>query len=373
MAVPLSVLEAVDPPEGALAFLDHSLPGFLVADVTRLDLVRGKERFEVERAPPEAKAKDKEDKDKEREAKQPPWILKEPKDLPNRPGADTSAVDQVLDALATLSAKKWVKKVDSKDQKELAKYGLDAPAVTVTVTTKKPGEEKKPPEEKKDAQDKKPADAKKPNEDKKPAQDKGQAHVYKFGKETKAAGDKAGVYAMQGDSDLVFLVDPDVVKTLRDTELRDRTVFTFSPEKVKELKVAMRKEGEGVRTPVFERKGDPKSWFIKSGLEEFSLDETRVDELVQMLSNLRAEKFVSFKGSPKAEYKLGEKEAALRIEVLLDDGKTKHELTVGAAKEKTGYYAQSDALPGVVFLVSHDRFTPILSGVSYFSKNRVAE
>jgi hypothetical protein len=92
-----------------------------------------------------------------------------------------------------------------------------------------------------------------------------------------------------------------------------------------------------------------------------------------LLAHLRAERFVSFKGPPKAEYKLGEKEAALRVEIVMDDGKTKHELTVGAAKEKTGYYAKADTLPGVVFLVSHERFTPVLAGVSYFSKTKAAE
>jgi hypothetical protein len=364
LAVPISILEKVDPPEGALAFLDHSLPGFSVLDVSKLEVVRGKDRFEVERAKEAKDAKD---------AKQPPWLLMEPKDLPNRTAADTTAVDQVLDALAMLNVKKWVKRVDLKDQKELAKFGLDAPAVAVTVTVKKPNENKKLGEDKKPTEDKKAAQDKKPGEDKKAAQDKGQAHVYKFGKETEVAGDKPGIYGIQGNSDLVFLVNPEVVKTLRDAELRDRTVFKFEPDKVKEIKVAIRKAGEGLRIPVFERKGDIKAWVIKSGLEDFGLDENKVDELVQTLSNLKAEKFVSFKGPPQADYKLGEKEAALRIEVVLEDGKTKHELTVGAAKEKTGYYAQSDTLPGVVFLVPYDRFTPILGGVSYFSKNRAAE
>jgi Domain of unknown function (DUF4340) len=329
MAVPVSILEKVAPSEGALAFLDSSVPGFRVANVTRLELVRGTEKFEA---------------DRDKESMPPKWILKEPKDLPGRTTADAGAVHEILDQLATLSAKKWIAKIDPKDQKELAKYGLDRPAVTVTVTIKKTGE------------------------------DKGVPHGYKFGKDTDVARDKPGVYGIQGSSDLVvFLADPAVVKTLRDAELRDRSIFKFDPEKVKEIKVAIRKGNEGLRTPVFVRKPETKAWVIKSGLDEFSLDEDKVQALVVLLSDLHAEKYVSFKGPPKADYKLGEKEAALRIEVLMDDGKTKHELTVGAAKDKTGYYALSNALADVVFLVNYERFTPILGGVSYFSKNQAAE
>jgi len=328
LAVPRDILQKVAPANGVLAFLDPAVPGFPAADVTKLDLLRGPEKFEVVR-----------DKEPKQE-----WILKEPKDLPNRTAADANEVDRVLRILANLTARKWVKKVDPKDAKALGPFGLDTAALTFTATVKKTGEDK----------------------------GEGEAHVFKFGKDAGAA-DQPGVYAIQGNSDLVFVVDQSTVKELREAELRDRTVFKFDAEKVKEIKIAVRKDKEGVKTPVFERNAETRAWVIKAGLEDFTLDEAKVDELVHMLAGLRAERFVSFKGPPRPEFKLGDMDAALRVEVVMNDGKTKHELTVGAAKDKTGYYAQGNSLPGVVFLVPYADFAPLVAGINHFSKNAAAE
>ncbi len=325
LAVPKDIFQKAAPPNGALAFLDPSVPGFPVGDVTKVDLVRGPEKFEAVR---------------DKEPNQAQWKLTKPKDLPNRTAADAGEVEQVLGTLAHLTAKKWVQKVNPKDAKTLEPFGLDKPGVTVTATVKKTGAEK------------------------------GEPHVYHFGKESDAA-DKA-VYAIEGNSDLVFLVDPGTVKTLREADFHDRTVFKFDADKVKEVKLTIRKEGK-TETPVFERNADTRAWVIKSGPEDFTLDEDKVNDLVRHLADLHVERFASFKGAPKPEYKLGDKDAALRIEVVMDDGKTKHDLTVGAAKDMAGYYAQSNSLPGVVFLVSRDQIMPILGGVSYFSKAQAAE
>jgi hypothetical protein len=321
LAVPMEILQTVAPANGALAFLDLSVPGFTPDNATQLELLRGPEKFEVVR---------------DKEPKQAEFTLKEPKDLPGRTAADAGAVDQILNILGRLPIKKWIKKVDPKDAKTLAPFGLDRPALTATVTVKKTGEEKS------------------------------ESHLFKFGKDAEAAADKPGVYAIEGNSDLVFLVDPDTVKILRETELRDRTVFKFDAAKVKEIKLTIQSDKKTL-TPVFERNMEG-VWLIKSGLDNVSLNEDKVNDLAALLADLHADKFVSFKSAPKPEYKLGEKEAALRIQVLMDDGKTRHELIVGAAKDTTGYYAQRNSLPGVVFLVSQERFRPILDGAKYFTK-----
>jgi hypothetical protein len=321
LALPMELLQTVAPANGALAFLDLSVPGFTPDNATQLELLRGPERFEVVR---------------DKEPKQTEFTLKEPKDLPGRTAADAGAVDQVLNILGKLAIKKWVKKIDPKDAKALTPFGLDKPALIATVTVKKIGEEKT------------------------------ESRAFKFGKDTEVAADKPGVYALEGNSDLVFLVDPEIVKILRETELRDRTVFKFDAQKVKEIKLTIRSDKKTLN-PVFERNMEG-AWLIKAGLENVSLNEDRVNELAALLADLHADKFVSFKGALKPEFKLGEKDASLRIEVLMDDGKTKHELTVGAAKDTTGYYAQSNSLPGVVFLVSQERFRPILDGAKYFTK-----
>src|SRR5208337_1891121 len=99
------------------------------------------------------------------------------------------------------------------------------------------------------------------------------------------AGDKPGVFAIEGNSDLVFLVDPDTVKPLREAEFRDRTVFKFDSAKVKDLKVTIRKDGKAV-TALFERNADTGAWVLKSGPEDLNLNEDKINDFVGQLSDL---------------------------------------------------------------------------------------
>jgi hypothetical protein len=336
VAVPASLLDRVTPAEGALAYLDHNIAPFLAFDVERLELKTqdGKQVFVVEREP-EKKAKG-----KEKFPLPGGWLLREPRDLKDRPKADPIAVQNVLGSLARLTVEKWERKVE--DKNELKPYGLNAPAVVATVTLKKEKDQKEP-----------------------------KRYTYKFGSPAKAEkGKAAGVYGiLTGSSelkDIVFVAPGEIMKTLQEAEFRDRTVLRFNPAEVKELKVKIRKEV--TYTLIFQRKDD--TWVLTKGPEEFMLQPGRVYELLNPLSDLDALRYVTFKGPEKGQG-LEEGKPKIEIEVIMKD-KTTYTLKIGAEPPSgNGYYAESSALPKAVFVVAAPTFSPLINeGVSFFSRKR---
>jgi hypothetical protein len=338
VTVPKSVLDKVAPPQGALAYLDPNVAPFSALDVARLELkvVEGKQerRFVVER-----EGEKKPEKKAEKQDDGPPssgWLLLEPKDLKDRPYADAAEVQKVLNDLTRVTAIKYVKKVEPKEG--LGAYGLSPPAVTAAVTLKKEGEKE------------------------------AKTYTYLFGSEaTPEKGKPSAAFAvMTGGGelkDILFEVSPTIVATLKNAELRDRTVFRFDPEKVKEVKVAHQGAVE-FRKFAFTRKLPDKNWSTDLGV---TLDAAKVDELVRTLSNLQALRYVTFTGPAKEHGLTGKPK--LKIDVLLEDGKKSYTLTVGSPQDVTGYYAESSTLPGAVLLVSQPRFAGLINdGVGYFSK-----
>jgi hypothetical protein len=332
VSAPAALLEKIIPPEGALAFLDTSLPSFDTAKVVKLELDRGPAgKLIVEKPAP---AKEKEKKTTRKEEKTPAWKLVEPKDMPAGIGVNSAEVHRVLGTLAALHVEKWLQRVSPKDAKTLAGYGLEPPDLRAVVTVKK--------------------------------DDKTETFVYKFGKES---GEKTKeIYAFMDKRDIVFLAQPQAVKVLRDAELRDTKVFQFDAARVKELDLKGWQEKVNF---VLELKLERKSAGIWTALkpEGFDPNGRKVGDFVSDLSHLKAEKFVAFKVKSLAEYKLAPADPNLRIEVKMDDGKTTYVLTIGAEnKEKTGYYATASTLPGVVFLASRETFGPVVASHNYFSR-----
>ena len=119
--------------------------------------------------------------------------------------------------------------------------------------------------------------------------------------------------------------------------------------------------------PVFKRAD--KTW-INTVFKVTDFMPQKVDNLLIQLSNLEAQKYVSFKAKGnEAAYGLGDK-AALIIELSMDD-KKQHTLTVGKElADKSGYYARYSGLPDVVFTVPTAQFSPLLGSVSFFSRNK---
>ncbi len=316
LAVPDTLLTKVS--EGPLAYLERILPSFSSdADVTKLVLQRGSETYEV-------------DKEKKDDKSAAVWKLKQPADLAGRM-ADARHMENILGDLRTLSPDKYV--AEKPSENELDRYGLKAPAFQATLTVK--GKDNKE-----------------------------ETHVYLFGKETE---DKSARYAKQGERDLVFLVRPNVVTALQ-SELQDPTVFLYDATKVKGLKVVGWQDVVGSPFPLELERKSSQNWAVKAPAD-FKLDEAQAEALVTGLANLKAERFVVPKGGPKPEHRLEVKDGALQVEITLEGEKEPYLLTVGALHANEGYYAQTNKLPGAVFLVAKDRFEKVKAKPAYFKKD----
>jgi hypothetical protein len=322
VAVPATLLSKVD--QGRLAYLDRTLPSFSEnADVAGLLLERGGQTFDIE-------------KEKKDDKTPGVWKLKQPKDLAGRT-ANAVNLDNIVAELRGLHTDKLVS--DKASPAALEEYGLKSPALKATVKVK--------------------------DKDGKKSED----WTYFFGKETP---DKAGRYAKESKSELIFVVKPSVVEVLG-AELQDPTVFHFDPDKVKSVKVVGWKEAVGYTFTLELEQKSPNTWTAKSPAD-FRLDSEQAEAFTVDLSHLKATRFIGRQASAKPEYKLAPADRTLQIELTLEGEKSPLTLTIGAldAKEK-GYYAQSSTLPKDVFLIAQDQFEKLASGFKYFSKKTEAK
>ena len=225
--------------------------------------------------------------------------------------------------------------------------------------------------------------------------------MIKFGKEIEENKEKL-VYAEHTGADLVFLLPADLVKQLRDADLRDRSAVTFTqgqvdatalgvaagqgpgatllgsplvsgavhgfdPAKVKEVNLTIRTKVE-LRSFTFGRV--EKTWVDQSGIKEFQLDVDKVTQLLESVCKLKTDRFASFGGST-GDSKLTGDDATLSVELKFED-KTRVTLTVGAAFGQLGYFANSTHWREAVFFVPASMVDPWLQGASYFGKERAA-
>jgi hypothetical protein len=387
MAVPKSILDKVLPAEGTLAFLDTGLPSFDIDLVRELEIDKNKEKYVVLKGTGEQASR---------------WLLKDRKDYAGKNFANSAQVIETLQRLSSLRAHKWVKKVGEKD--DLDKFGLKTPGLSVTVTLAKltPAASASfvgllgsaTPLGLTQASVGLAANL---------SAGPGDKRVYTFGKETKEK-DTELVYGRYSGKDLVFQVPSFVTKAIREADLRDRfwlthnqpllnaslvgmlaspaalspawalsplttcQVLRFDPDKVKEIKLALRSPVE-LRSFVFQRNPKEKTWEDKSGLQEFNLDSDKVKEMLDWLAKLQAKRFVFLSGGARAEQKLTAKEASLKIDLIGNDGKVLT-VTVGAA-EGPDFMAHTSAWPEIVFSLPGDKVEPLLEGIRHFGKARV--
>jgi hypothetical protein len=147
-------------------------------------------------------------------------------------------------------------------------------------------------------------------------------------------------------------------------------VVHLDADKVKDIKLTVRTRYE-LRNFHFERVGKDKdkTWVDKTGLQEFQIDQDKVNRFVKEFSKVHSDRFVAFTGGPRDEHKLGAKEATARIEMTTEDGKSVT-LTIGARYQTHGYYATSSYWPGTVFMLPFATVDPILAGPEQFAKER---
>jgi hypothetical protein len=386
-----TVREKLEPEEGiALAYLDPTVPGPEPNQVTEIDLQRGAEKLTLVRQGSDL---------------EPRWYIKDPQEPSGLRAADLGRVSTLIGALHNLQVRKWVEKIDAKT--DLDKHGLKSSELSASLIARS---ERLPPAgvasfvallgtpielQVVSATTAALAHHK---------ADRGEITTIRFGKESDEGHFKSTVYARSSSSDVIFLVAPEVVKLVRDSDPRDRSVLlntepalltgaiagamgapeggwllasplvtgslsNLDPAKVKELKISLRTSAE-LRTFTF-RRAD-KTWLDVSGLQEFQLDGERVNQVVEKLARVRANRLVLLAGGPRSDQKLLPKEAPLRVE-LTDDAGRSVTLWVGGEFERQGYFANSSAWPEVVFLVPATTVEPILQGgIAYFSKERFA-
>lgn len=323
MAVPAALLEEVNPPQGYLAYLDDQLPSFDTTTVTRVELNRGAEKFVVERAG---------DKDKQG------WKIVQPADLPDR-GVAGDQVAALLQKLKDLQVVRWVKKVPEADELDRT-YGLKNPPLSVTLHFKKDKDDKKAEEK-----------------------------VYKFGKDG-SVGKEKGIYALTSGTDIIFLAKIETVDFLQKAELRDRSIFQFDPEKVRELQLSGWKDVVKFTLTLKLKRDSASSPWQVSEPAGFQLDRSKADVFVDTLSRLQAERFAAFKGGARpGEHRPATGGPLLAVAFQVEGEKKDRTLTLWQeTPAHDGYFAEASTLPGVVFVVPKAAFEPVLKGVSYFSQ-----
>jgi len=386
-------VEKILPAEGiAIAYLDSSLPSFDADLVTSIKLQRstdkGPETLEFVKHYIDNRAV---------------WYVKDPLDPTGAKPADNATVASLALGLGKIQVKRNLRVLGEKE--DLDKLGLKSPTITLTVESKKPLASAN-------------AAASLVGALIEPSlltsvlsmvahrtTDKGETVTLQIGKETDNDKDKPAVYAKHSGSKVLFLLPTNVVTDLKRADFHDRTfiihasslqagsyvagaagsplsllmlaspqvsgvVHQIDADKVKEVKLEIRTPFE-LRSFNFVREAKDKPWTDKSNLKEFQLDSDKVNSVLKDFVKLRTERFAAYTGGPRSEHKLGAKDATIKLDMTMDDGKT-ITLNVGAAFPGLGYYANSSAWPETVFFVPGTLVDPLLQGARTFAKERSA-
>lgn len=312
LTVPANLLAKIALPP--LGFANRTLPSFTLDQAVKLELVRDGKTVSLENQAKEGSP------DAE-------WKIVAPKEEAG--AADSRAVGDILGELSRLQPERLVGEKGA----DLDKFGLKSPALKATVTLRK-GERKM---------------------------------SYLFGKETE---DKKGIYARQGEREVLFVVDAGVIKPLR-ADLGDRSVFRFDAGKVKELTLTgWKKLGKGPQTLRLAR--TDKGWDVKEApVKDFAVNAALVDDLLgEKLARLGTEKFVVRQSGPKPNHGVDEANRALQITIVLEGAKEPLTLVIGGLDPgEKAYFATASTRSGDVFLLPQKSYEEILKdGPAYFKK-----
>jgi hypothetical protein len=172
-----------------------------------------------------------------------------------------------------------------------------------------------------------------------------ETRIYYFGHKTTKDG-KPYVYAMQEGRNAIFLVDESIFNRLSGADLRDRVIFRFDVARATRVKVFGWHETnpQGPIPFVQFEKTPAGSWVYTMlpppppGLSShfyngiypvyspaMTIDPTRVDTFLRILSNLRADKL----GLPTQSYAFDPRDRGLGVEITLEGGQT-ISLNIGA-------------------------------------------
>jgi hypothetical protein len=313
LAVPASLFDKVS--EDKLAYLDRRLPVFGTnSDVTKIVLTRGGQTFEMDRV--------KDDKNPNQ------WKMVQPKELAGR-NAESTKVDRLLGTLSGLQAEKIV--AEKAAPADLGRFGLAQPSVKVVLSVAK-------------------------------ADKKTEDHTYLFGKE---AGDKNRLYAKQGERDLVFEVQKNVIDSL-EGDVRDPVVIRFDLNKLKGMKLVGWQEVIGSPFSLELERTSAQSWKCRVP-PDFKVDSAKAEALASSLTGLRADRFLG-KEPPKPEYQLEVNRGALDLILTVEGEKEPITLTIGGEADPGSYYARSNRLPGEVFVIGKGLLEQVKNRPAYLKQ-----
>lgn len=219
---------------------------------------------------------------------------------PVRADADDSTVGSLLAALAASDLKRTLEKKPG--AADLKNFGLDSPAVQVSITLK--NGLTLPP--------------------------------LSVGAKT-PLGDSA--YVRRGSDPAVYLTSGALVLALekQPNELRDKTIVAFPAEQV--TKLALETPGQALVLV----KGEKEQWMIEAPVKKTARTDA-VNEYLAALARLRAKTFADDQSTDLKKYGLDR--PALKISIDGKDGKNLAALQVGG-KSADGYYARAEGSPAV--------------------------
>ena len=334
-----SLADKINPPDPQFVYLDTALPNFSADDAQSLTLDRGK-------GPPDEVVRGTGDN------AAGCWVFKKSPGKSEVLLAKTIAVNGLLQDLGQLRALKWVRKIDAdaNTKIDLAKMGLDQPAILATVVVKKMQplvaaeavgmlgsgndlaaflaassllgnrEIESGPltaagavgllGSTNDPAALLAASSWIGNREVQP----GEIIEIRFGKETNDDKGKPAIYACHSGANLVFLVEPDVVQRLKSADLSDYSRINFAQNffdasavaqgqwdllakapllcgNVVSLDPAKAAKVKDIRlelrTSMFHFVRNNKTWEDQSGLKGFEPDSEKVNALLEKLTKLQ--------------------------------------------------------------------------------------
>ncbi len=279
-------------------FIDPKFRSFKPPEVSRVTFNRGAEAFDLEK---DAAGN---------------WVFAKPDAAKGRT-ADAERVATILGQLSVLGGR-VVSETPTPD--ELKKYGLDpaAPRLRVTLAV---------------------ADA------------SNKERVNDFGND---ADDGKAIYVRQAGKPFVVQAPRGAFDTLAAGDLRDRTLFTLDPAKVKRLKIRGWQAVKGALT-TYQLERAPAGWTGPAGV---AIDPAKVEQLVALLAKPRVESFV---GDVKPEHGVYIDSNPTGFEFTLEsDGAPTVALVLGNKSDAGKVFATASTTLGVVGVLEAAAIRPLI-------------
>lgn len=243
--------------------------------------------------------------------------------------AESAAVTNILQSISMLRGRKAVALAA-----DAARFGLDKPIVKLAVTVETP-----PPP---------PVEGEAPSEDAMPpAPTVHQLRVTRMGD---------AVYAMLESGQAICEIDPKVLEYLKE-ELLDCRVTAIEPSQARALRFT------GASPMNFERDGD--TWRL-AGEPTFAVDAVKLTQVLEALRDLRADRYVRYRGADLKEFGLDA--PAVSVSVEMEDGSSVALMISARGPTEGERFAAVASQAGRVFVLDEDAHAAFTLQVADFQR-----